>query len=1171
MGIVLFDFRTASAQHVVNGMVLAPNDSFEYAECPDSGMSLEDKRTAGCEGDKSKRLVPGFSGVKEVAAGWQTTLFLMGDGHIFGTGQGEASGSTTLLTEPTWVPGISGVSAVTSGFATTSDGMGSPNTLGSCSFVVTGTGANTIRGFGTREDPQVTGSMWSQTVTPEGNSKSFRQIAAAGHECRLLALTTGGDVYEYTPGRPGIYVDPIFPWSERQLTDIPAGTATKICAGEVHFAAITNAEHLYTWPASDPPDSDGYLDWALCREMGYPDPSTWDSDYNGTNEMKPRRVWGRANANTLDPLVGLLGGVKDVSCGRGHTAVIRTDEASKTEVAVIGSVHPGVSDTPGSERCENPDTPAAKSNELYSIVNRSYFPQPLCETDTMGETDTMDEPDTMGEKPMGVTASTHGIFVRYDSGVVRAFGLGNAGQLGTGGRSSNWDDCLQLVPGLGGITHIAASHTWALNNADAAGRTFFLSDGAPGHRTKPPDPEINQMNFTVVPCSAGRFAGGRSASECARCPEGKYSGVEGSTSEGFCLSCPGDLTTSTMPTEPLATSASSCNCSKLKSFEPMPGNETRCGCKPGHFYDAGTDSCIYCDYNKYQPLHFKVPSSDDQHKKCADCPKDFISTMDNAGCECDWDRYIDGPKWNASTEWEQAFEDENGPRCREPPDGIIMNPATAYEATSGGTTRETLHVKTGHWRISRTSLDVRRCSIKGLCPGKVAGGGDETCLANHRGPYCKLCMPDYAPNSEGKCRPCSEAGGMAVDAILKQPLLFLLFLFLLAMPWLLPRLKAAGARLLPTRAISRLRPVMKISLGFAQVVGLVSQVYQIEFPLEFATFVDKFFMPFNINIFSAIPMQCFKWHFHQKLVFSCVAPLVAVLVLTLIAARMGSKARGQLLRLVLLFAFIIFPTLCTTIFQAWGCETFDEGHQYLYADYEVDCRSAAHARHQKFASAMLLVYPIGVPTCYLWLLFRKRNAINPAGATRAEKLALQDDEDWEAADLAFLVRGYEPQFWWWEIVECVRKLLLTGFAVLFYPGSLMQIVISLLICFGYSALLEVAKPFQDAQNNRFAQVAQWGIFFTLFFSLLLKVDVYVKLSGLTEHGYSLDLLSGLLIGCNSLVLFAAAFYLLRVGVGGGEAAAAPAASDDSDAGVGSKNVLAQKNNKPPRKTVKVVV
>ena len=141
-----------------------------------------------------------------------------------------------------------------------------------------------------------------------------------------------------------------------------------------------------------------------------------------------------------------------------------------------------------------------------------------------------------------------------------------------------------------------------------------------------------------------------------------------------------------------------------------------------------------------------------------------------------------------------------------------------------------------------------------------SGGGDELCVANHRGPYCKLCKADYAPNSDGQCRPCSDAGHLAADAIAGQPLLFVLILVLLAMPWLLPLAKKiltrASARM-KIDIVSRLRPVMKIALGFAQVVGLISQVYQIEYPPAFDLFVNKFYMPFNINIFAA--MQVYGW------------------------------------------------------------------------------------------------------------------------------------------------------------------------------------------------------------------------------------------------------------------------------------------------------------------------
>ena len=41
--------------------------------------------------------------------------------------------------------------------------------------------------------------------------------------------------------------------------------------------------------------------------------------------------------------------------------------------------------------------------------------------------------------------------------------------------------------------------------------------------------------------------------------------------------------------------------------------------------------------------------------------------------------------------------------------------------------------------------------------------------------------------------------------------------------------------------------------------------------------------------------------------------------------------------------------------------------------------------------------------------------------------------------LGFLHREYEPRYFWWEIVEVVKKLVLVGFAAIVFPGSVTQV------------------------------------------------------------------------------------------------------------------------------------
>ena len=64
---------------------------------------------------------------------------------------------------------------------------------------------------------------------------------------------------------------------------------------------------------------------------------------------------------------------------------------------------------------------------------------------------------------------------------------------------------------------------------------------------------------------------------------------------------------------------------------------------------------------------------------------------------------------------------------------------------------------------------------------------------------------------------------------------------------------------------------------------------------------------------------------------------------------------------------------------------------------------------------------------YLGLLFHHRKQINPTLADDAR----EDDIKY----IGFLFEGYEPRCLYFEVIECVRKLMLTGMMIFFFPDT----------------------------------------------------------------------------------------------------------------------------------------
>ena len=73
----------------------------------------------------------------------------------------------------------------------------------------------------------------------------------------------------------------------------------------------------------------------------------------------------------------------------------------------------------------------------------------------------------------------------------------------------------------------------------------------------------------------------------------------------------------------------------------------------------------------------------------------------------------------------------------------------------------------------------------------------------------------------------------------------------------------------------------------------------------------------------------------------------------------------------------------------------------------------------------------------------------------------------------------EPKFWY-EIVETIRKLVLTGGLIFLGSGSRNQIGLSIVICSGALRCFSSFKPYIKDFVDVFSEACHWQIFFVMF-------------------------------------------------------------------------------------------
>lgn len=164
----------------------------------------------------------------------------------------------------------------------------------------------------------------------------------------------------------------------------------------------------------------------------------------------------------------------------------------------------------------------------------------------------------------------------------------------------------------------------------------------------------------------------------------------------------------------------------------------------------------------------------------------------------------------------------------------------------------------------------------------------------------------------------------------------------------------------------------------------------------------------------------------------------------------------------------------------FACDDLEDGKRYLRADYRIECNSARHEAFEIYAAFMILVYPVGIPLFYAVLLFIHSDVLRNDSA-REENILVRPTADlWDA---------YKPDRFYFEVVECSRRLLLAGIAVFIYPGTAAQVAITLMIAVFYLALFEALSPYESKWDVWLARTGHVVVFTSMFLALLLKVDV----------------------------------------------------------------------------------
>ena len=164
------------------------------------------------------------------------------------------------------------------------------------------------------------------------------------------------------------------------------------------------------------------------------------------------------------------------------------------------------------------------------------------------------------------------------------------------------------------------------------------------------------------------------------------------------------------------------------------------------------------------------------------------------------------------------------------------------------------------------------------------------------------------------------------------------------------------------------------------------------------------------------------------------------------------NAKNRLTRWINMFIFFIFPGITMKSFLALRCRRILDT-DYLANDLSQECWVGDHGDWGVYlAISAIVIYAIGVPLFTWFSLYRVKAAMFD-----------KKHPDYIRVHSRYgnLFQQYEPKFWYWEVIEMIRKLLLTGGLVLAADGTSAQFLIAQVISLLYLVLVIRKLPYEN--------------------------------------------------------------------------------------------------------------
>jgi hypothetical protein len=184
----------------------------------------------------------------------------------------------------------------------------------------------------------------------------------------------------------------------------------------------------------------------------------------------------------------------------------------------------------------------------------------------------------------------------------------------------------------------------------------------------------------------------------------------------------------------------------------------------------------------------------------------------------------------------------------------------------------------------------------------------------------------------------------------------------------------------------------------------------------------------------------------------------------------------------------------------------EPGQTYMRSDLSVNFDDPKYKTMAWFAYIFIFIYVIGIPAFYILILYKKRHIIAKDPDEEGESVHPDDHQEVMKCRTEFgsMYKDYKRKYYWFELVEMVRKILLVG-ALVMLGSSGMQIFAGIIICFFYVLLVAYLEPLTSRTDQVLQYVTSIQLFCTLISGLMINYRSFERDNGKTNEMQDLAL------------------------------------------------------------------